>query len=443
MTQPNTPRARMFGAIVVVVVLVAAGIAGLWLFIDKGGGHPPNVQLVSDGPTFFQALSQVNNSALLEPGGPWALFSVYGIATQIPFSPNLIGYAHTNQTVNSCGQEFNGLTLWNGTMPLFNGTFNSGTAPFWQFAFFSNVSQEILVATSVLGVGRVYSPIPFPSSCMPWYDLPGDTTHWTNPALLPVADSSMAASIAWSSVLQGQETVGGWIGENNPMTQIITFGPGIFQGLGDYSGGYGLYFDRCGELGVAGIQPLVLIGTNSEGGWAEAANLTHNCALQYSGYGAFDGEYDLPFASPIINATATTTLATIGFQVAIAYPNGTLSNFFDEIGLANWMTGWNLSTSSGSALPLATPVCKEWAPALTNCPANDTGWYAVLLSSGGEWINSYGATPNGTSWSIPINALVSHQQLVIVTPSSWNLSGDKLTVGCEVPNTRVIGSVDL
>ena len=105
-------------------MLVAAGIAGLWLFIDKGGGHPPNVQLVSDGPTFFQALSQVNNSALLEPGGPWALFSVYGIATQIPFSPNLIGYAHTNQTVNSCGQEFNGLTLWNGTMPLFNGTFN-------------------------------------------------------------------------------------------------------------------------------------------------------------------------------------------------------------------------------------------------------------------------------------------------------------------------------
>ena len=136
---------------------------------------------------------------------------------------------------------------------------------------------------------------------------------------------------------------------------------------------------------------------------------------------------DLPFASPIINATATTTLATIGFQVAIAYPNGTLSNFYDEIGLANWMTGWNLSTSSGSALPLATPVCKEWAPALTNCPANDTGWYAVLLSSGGEWINSYGATPNGTSWSIPIDALVSHQQLVIVTPSSWNLSGDKLT----------------
>lgn len=68
----------------------------------------------------------------------------------------------------------------------------------------------------------------------------------------------------------------------------------------------------------------------------------------------------------------------------------------------------------------------------------------VVLSQSGEWINSYGLQPNGTpSWAEPVTALVSHQQLVIVVPSSWNLAGDKLAVDSTVTNSTVIGSLPL
>ncbi len=107
------------------------------------------------------------------------------------------------------------------------------------------------------------------------------------------------------------------------------------------------------------------------------------------------------------------------------------------------MTGINVTTSSGQYLPLGTPTCRSRVASLADCPANATGWYAVLLSSSGEWLNSYGASPNGTGWALPVDALVSHQQLVVVVPSSWSTSGDVLSVTSTLSTSRVVGSVGL
>lgn len=437
-------RLHRIAVVLLALVIVLAGAVGTWIWFATHEPTGPSTLDRADGPTLHQVLAGVNDSTRNTSGGPWALFSVYGIAAQVPFSPNLIGYAHTNATVNSCGQQFNGVTLWNGTIPTFKGTFNSGTAPFWQLAYFSNSSREILLATDVSGVVHIYAPIAFPGSCMPWYDFPGHTANWTNPTFLPEIDSSRAAAVAWDAVVQGQETVGSWIGANEPMVQIITFGPGVFEGLGDLFGGFGVYFERCGEVGIAGIQPLVSVGVNSTGQWTGTANLTTNCALLYSGHGAFDSEYDLVFSTPSVSVGPSTTTAAERFQVAIAAPNGTLGNFFDEVGLANWMISWNLTTLSGQHLPLATPTCRSWVHSLADCPANASGWFAVLMSASGEWIDSYGALANGSSgWSQAVTALVSHQQLVIVCPSSWSIAGDVLSVSSTVNNTHVIGSVAL
>ncbi len=434
---------RLLAVVVAGMVVVASGVGGWWLINNLGKG-PTTPSTKADGPTFQQALEAVSGAVANASGGPWALFSVYGVATQTYFSPNLIGYAHTNVTVNSCGQAFNGLTLWNGTIPLFNGTLNSGTAPFWQLAYFSNASQQILLVTDVLGHTRLYSPIAYPSSCMPWYDFPANTTFWSSPAVIPSVDSSEAARVAWSAALERSETVGDWVTRSPPWTEIITFGPGMFMGLGDVSSAYGVYFDRCGEVGITGIQSLVVTDVGSRGQWLGTANLTHNCALINSGVGAYDAEYDLLFSTPSIGSGPTTTSATTGFQVAIAAPNGTLGNFYDEVGLADWMTSWNLTAPSGMPLPLAQPSCRSWVPSVSDCVANTTGWFAVILSATGEWINSYGALPGGgVGWSEPVTALVSHQQLVIVVPSSWNVSGDTMTVASTVSTSSVIGSVSL
>jgi len=440
-----TPRTRARRVVLVggiAVALIMAGGVGAFFLLEPRSGNASSV--VNDGPTLDQALAALNSSVQAQNGGPWALFSVYGIAAQVPFSPNLIGYSNTNVTVNACGPAFNGLTLWNGSIPQFNGTFNSGTAPFWQLAYFSNVSQEILVATDVMGNAHVFPPIPYPSSCMPWYDFPGNTADWTSPSEFPVVDSPLAAQVTWNSVLQGSTTVGQWVARMGPAVEIITAGPGIFMGLGDTVSAYGIFFDRCGELGVAGVQPLVGVGVGSNGTWLGSSNLTHNCALLKSGPPGYSADYDLLFSPPFVNIASSTTFATAGYQVAIAYPNGTVSGFYDEVGLANWMTSWNLTNSSGAQLPLGPSTCDSWVPSISDCRSDSTGWYAVILSQSGEWINSYGALPGGgVGWSEPVTALVSHQQLVIVAPSSWNLAGDKLTVNSTVSTSTVIGSLTL
>jgi hypothetical protein len=426
---------------VAVVMTVAGGLGTILVLEQKTGGASP---VVDDGPTFYQVLSNVNESVRDTGDGPWSLFSVYGIAAQVPFSPNLIGYVHTNATVNSCSQAFDGVTLWNGTLPLFDGSFDSGSAPFWQLAYFSNSSQEILLVTDVMDAVHIYPAIAFPGPCMPWHDLPGNTANWTSPGLLPGVDSVAAAGLAWGSILEGKESVGAWVKTSEPMVEIMTVGPGMFQGFGDVFGGYGIFFDRCGELGAAGVQPMVVALVNSAGTSAGTFNITHNCALLNSGHGAYDADYDLLFSPASINVGSTTVLAFSDFQVAIASPNGTLGDFFDEIGLANWMTSWNLSTSSGSRLALTPSGCDSWVPSIADCSANPSGWYAVVLSASGEWINTYGALPSGASgWSEPVTALVSHQQLVVVMPSSSNLSGDTLTVNSTVTNTTVLGMLTL
>jgi hypothetical protein len=429
-------------AIVCVVVLVSA--VGAWLVersLTVGPGPAPPIR---DGSTFYEVLSDLQDSMANVSGGPWALFSVYGIAAPVPFSPNLIGYGDTNVTVNSCGQAFNGLTLWNGTIPLFNGTFDSGTAPFWQLAYFSSSSQEILVATDVLGNIHVFPAIPYPSSCMPWYDFPGNAANWTSPSEFPAVDSSLAAQVAWNSDLPGSRTVGQQIARDGPTVEIITAGPGIFMGLGDTVSAYGIWFDRCGEQGVAGVQPLIGVGVGRNGTWLGSSNLTHNCVLLKSGPPGYSGGYDLLFSPASTNVASTTKFATVGFQVGDAYPNGTFAGFYDEVGLANWMTSWNLTNVSGAYLPEAIPTCQAWVPTIADCVANSSGWFAVVLSAGGGWVNCYGALPGGgTGWSEPVTALVSHQQLVIVCPSSWNVTGDVLNVASTVSTSTVAGSLTL
>ncbi len=432
------------GAILLAVVVVVAGLGGYFYFAHRPG--PAAAPVIADGPTLKAALTAVNTTVRNASGGPWNLFSVYGIASPAPFSPNVIGYGglSNNWTVNRCGQAFNGVTLWNGSIPLFHGTFNSGTAPFWQFGFYSNSSDQFLVATDVVGIPHVYPPITANQSrgqCYPWYDFSLGPSHWTGELSNLGVDSSVRASAAWAVANQSLVTA------NEPMVEIMTMGPGMYLGFGDVNLGYlGVYFERCGIVDVAGETPLVQIAVSPQGQALGGilANQSTNCAVWNAGHGSYDGIDALQFGAPNQSFLGLTQQVETPFQIAQAYPNGTLTNDYDGWGVANWMTSWNLTNASGQHLPLTTPTCRGWVPSVADCGANSSGWYAVVLSASGGWINSYGALPGGgVGWSEPVTALVSQQQVVIVAPSSWTLSGDQLSVTSTVSTTTVTGTVSL
>jgi hypothetical protein len=405
---------------------------------------PPAKPPVADGPTFYGALASVNNSVLASPGGPWLLFSVYGFAAEAPFAPGVIGLEFQNWTMNQCGADFDGVTIWNGTIPVFNGSFASGTAPFWQFGYFSNVSQQFLVATSVNGVGHVFPPIPYnatpgPSTCQPWYDFPNTPTdhtsisNWTS-LLRPLPpDSVGAAATAIGSISAQHVNVG------TPTVEILTLGPGMFGGFGDGGRVWGVYFQRCGIVGIDGWQPLYQMAIDANDTPIGVFNLSHNCALLTYSEPNVEGRYVLAFGSQSSTVVPAGEGVLASFQVAFAAPNGTLTGYFDGWGLANWMLSLNLSGPNGSRLPVAGPDCSQWVASLADCAANTSGWYAVLLNPGDGWVASYGAAGPSVGWTVPVVSVVSHQQLMVIAPSGWNLAGSTLSVTSTTPETSIRG----
>lgn len=416
---------------------------GGWYFITHQlPGPGPRAE--SDGPTFYQVLSSLNGTVRNTTGGPWSLVSVIGVASPFPFSPNVAGYLRLNVTVNSCQEAIDGLTLWNGSLPHFTGVYSSGSAPFWQLAYYSNSSQAVLIATSVSGTPHVYAPVSISNNCTyAWTTFRSDPSSWTNQILanstLPV-DSSVAAAVAWSNSDRG------WIQQNTPLAEVFALGPGLFTATGDvYGGNWEVYFMGCGVAGYTGVRLDYAAGVSRTGDWGGALNLTRNCVtLNSTGPVIDQGINKFFFSPPGATTVAATSWIDIPYQVGVTALNGSFYGYYDGWGVANWMTKWSLTNSSGSPLQLGSPGCNTWVPVVSDCVTDTSGWYAVVLSATGEWINSYGVQPNGAvGWAEPVTAFASHQQLELVVPSSWNVPGDTLTVASTVSVCAVVGSVTL
>lgn len=422
-------------AVAIACTLVVAGV--VYDLTVRSSAVPESV---ADGPSFYQALADLNGSVDNRTGGPWSLFSVIGLAAQGDFSPNVKGYYTLNLSVNACQLDFNGLTLWNGSIPSFHGSFNSGTAPFWQLAYYSNSTNEVLIATAASGVFRVYSPIPLSNNCtLSWTDFRINPSFWAQQieqnSSLPV-NTPLAAQTVWG------ELDTGWITRNAPLVEVLTLGPAIFEGTQDIQGGsWGVDFIGCGFAGITGVRPLISSGTDRNGQWAGSLNGSTNCAVtETDPQLATPLAYQLLFANVTQSGTPETTWIQVPFQVALAFPNGSLTGDYDGWGLANWMVRFNLSLPDGELLPLGSSGCSGWVSSVTDCLANESGWYIVLLSAGGGWLASFGETSNGPAWDVPVTAVVSHQQLVVVVPSGWPTSGLRLNATSTTSFSMLTGS---
>lgn len=438
---------------IVAVTVVAVGVFGGWYFLVEDKSSPPAPTIRDDGPTFYQALAALNSSVSNQTGGPWSIFSVMGIAAEEPYSPSVKGYVAFNASlaVNGCQAALNGLTMFNGTIPPFNGTFNSGTAPFWQFAWYSNTTSQVLVGTDVLGVPRVFPSFSLQNNCTHgWGDFGLDPTRWVNQIYangsLP-ADSTMAAQVVWNHVDTG------YLDRHQPLAELYTSGPAMLAATQDLpSGILGVDFVSCGLAGFtgygtgwpAGYGMAYYSGVNRNGSYAGHFNGTTNCFLGNTATvpGAVTGAYELVLSNATASSGSNTTRVNATSLVNFALTGGGL--YTDTWGLANWMVGLNVTTPTDQGLPVAAPGCPHWVSSISGCQANASGWYAVLLSASGGWLASYGLTPGGQAgWSVPVTAMVSHQELVVIVPRAWSVAGDTLSVTSTTPYATVTGSIAL
>lgn len=344
---PHSRRSRAPATVavaVVIAIIITAG-AGAWYYGAQGhSGAAPRV----DGPTFYQAFAAVNESVGAIAGGPWTLYGVWGIATPLPFSPNALGWPSNNLSINSCGAQFNGLTLWNGSIPLFDGSFDSGTAPFWQFAFFSNASQGILIATDVSGVTHIFPPMGMSSTCARATALGATPWGWARLFSPFPANSPIMAVSAWNAI--GKQ----WMTANAPAWEAYILGFGYWGST--TPNGLIVKFDRCGQVGATGVQPVVDVGLNNDGSWNNYFNGTQGCGDVVSlGPPPIYGGYSAYFSPPTVSPSRNTTLVNQSFQVTY----GNLSDDPDAGGLVSWMTTLNLSNAVGRAASICRPRLRE------------------------------------------------------------------------------------
>lgn len=430
------PRTRMRQTILVVAValtMTVAGGLGAFLVLEQKSGAQSSV--VDDGPTFYQALQATNESAAAVAGGPWTLDQVYRVASPVPVDPGSWGWLSYDQALASCQEAFNGLTLWNGTIPVFNGSYNSGTAPFWQIVYFSNTSRQLLVATDVLGVARAYPPIPLSSECATQSDLSFEPWVWSsqwNQYGYPGNTPTMASD-DWN-VMAGSYVK--WLGK--PVAEMYL--------LGYHQFGSGMphldqinYF-TCGIPGAVGAtRGLAIFGSTDEPNYTgNSWNYTLGCTPTANNWTAIS--LSMMFSNATMTAGSGTTILRESFTFNQTGPAPFLGPGYNLRGMTSWMVSLNLTNRSGDRLPIGASGCGSWVPSLADC-VETSGWYAVLLGPDGTWDGSFGATALGGAWTDPVLPIANNETIAVIVPSGWNATGDTLQVTSTTSELPLTGSV--
>ena len=437
--QTQRPKRRTLVVAVVIAAIAVTTAFGGYYVSEPRGNRTPSV--VDDGPTLYQALTHVNSSALVVPGGPWTLSQVFGVASPVPVDPSSWGWGQYDDVLTSCQAAFNGLTIWNGTIPLFTGTFNSGTAPFWQIVYFSNSSQQLLVGTDVNGVVHTFPPISMTSECAERSGLAFEPWVWSEfwSQYGYPADSPTIASNDWN-FMAGHYVA--WL--NRPVAELYLFGTLQF---GSGQGGVPqINFFTCGTVGAVGSTPGLALYGGPDGvlppGSFATSNYTLGCTPTDNNWNAIP--LQLNFSNASLHQYANSQVARQLFQFNMTgSPPLFAGPGYNLRGMTSWMIDLNLTSPGGRTLPLSGSECSSWVTLVSDCTANASGWYAVLLAPDGAWLGSYGATANGPEWSYPVLPFANNETIAVVVPSSWNVTGDTLGVTSTTSDLPLTGSVTI
>ncbi len=325
---------------------------------------------------------------------------------------------------------------------MFDGTYNSGTAPFWQFVFFSNATQQLLIATDVLGIPHLYPPIAMTSECAESTGL--SVKPWGMSQLFDFAhggfpgNSPGMANAAWVSLARQWAA-----GLQHRPTEMFVMGAAQF-GSGQPPDTMTMFY-TCGTPGGAGATPGLDVFAGPPGDPGDTATVIGSfdykigCTPTANNFTAIPIRVNFSNTTELSGVSASVVQTKFQFELDGAPPfNGP---GYDTVGITSWMTQLNLTLSNGSALPVAKSGCSAWVPSVSSCVPSTSGWYAVLFSPDSEWEGSYAATSSGAGWSYPVLPIANNETIALVIPSDWNVAGDTLEITSTTASLPLSGAV--
>jgi hypothetical protein len=377
------------------VVVVAAGF-GIYLVAPPS----PATSFNPDAISFFQALDITNRSLTNATHSAWSLVSVLGIESVSPVNPPIV-----LGDERSCA----GLpspTVWNtSALPVATGRVAPGTAPFWQFTFLNRSSRAWVMATVVDRTPHVLGPLAPWAPCSQVYGVKNTTNLSGYPSIHPKVDTTAVGPLALSTIGTS------FLASHPHSATYYTMGNSPLANFGWNAVEWFVSYTECGVSGASVRTPAPL-----DAAWVNATS----GQLDFT----FRGGFSCVSSSYVLNLSkGSTSVPTLSLTVCGPSTNGSPPICGSPSGLSSMAIGPAVTTPAGLPVAPSGSLCPTWVRNVSACPNPSSGWYIVLTSPTGEWLDSYPSV-TGAGWIAPNVDIETGDLLLIETTSGSTLSGD-------------------
>jgi len=256
---------------------------------------------------------------------------------------------------------------------------------------------------------HVLGPIPPWAPCSQAYGVNNDTNLSIFPTIHPEVDTTAIEPIALSAI--GSSFLANYTKSaiyytmgNQP---FATFGWDAFEWL--------VSFTECGVSG-APVQSPAPLGSS----WINASSAQLDLT--------FTGAFSCTGSSYSVNLTGDGALVpTVTLAVCGKLNSSSPSLCGTPSALSSMAIEPIVVTSTGAPLTPSPSLCREWVENVSDCSTPASGWYAVLTTPSGQWLDSYPGA-SGSGWVAPNVDIEGGDLLQFVVGPGLTLSGDDLNM---------------
>lgn len=357
------------------------------------------------GWTTFDVAQEAVQAVVAPPiTGPWSLEFAEGAAANGPWAPMAWQWGIVPESLCGLGQQtlsgISTLTFWNASeYPSSDSpaAFTSGGAPLWTFVF-ENASGFRIAASwfsgqvILNGLVRANSTCPISLSSSPI--LPNVEMDSSAAAQVAIdeAGATFASDAAYHSALYF------------PGRTLLPFSMGVGGNIRPWQ----MVYSQCGMPtyhGSSRITDYIFNSTTGERygpGWTTITCYDTSYLLTLDS-SKLQNSTSPPGAQVWTNLTAVSVF-TSAVPATARTTDLTTALFDPDITILSYP--WDLRP--------AAAACNVTNPYFASCTPPSKGWYAVLLDTKGQWLDSFPSTAGGMNWTLAGVPVVVGDQLVFV-----------------------------
>lgn len=398
-------RTRLIAVSILVLVIVTSGIVVAVRYPHTSPSQPPV------GLTFEEVATSARGAVRNATGAPWILASGLGVLSSQPVWLDPLGDEYC--------RSWAGVSVWNASqIPLASGQFSSGVVPFWSLIY-KNASQFLLEAVSQDRSVHLVGPVSPTSTCGEFMDL-----VLGNLSAVPSVDSPAASAYAWNLV--GESYVSAY----PSAVEFYEIGGGQLPAVGSTNDGWIVGYQVCGLQGYAGLNLVPAVTVKFQ-------NTTGTYYLDRSLSGCSQGGFEVRYGTPT-NTSGPGFSTVLALPLSLGFTNS--SNITDGWGLVSWMTRISIvNASNGWSYPPGPLACSATNLSSASC-GSVPGWYAVLTTPTGYWLDAYGEMAGVAGWVLPNVPFYTGDSLLIVHQGSSLSGAFVVSVDSASSSVQILGS---